>query len=120
GIEDINNYLLQHPEVQDYLKTRSVDGKAGKAMFLMFNEKTEKLAKKLGLEIMFPKAEMRNFLDNKINTNRIAERAGVPCVPNVLSPVDDYEHLREVSAGLGNELVIQTPFGDSGHTTFFI
>ena len=45
GIEDINNYLLQHPEVQDYLKTRSLDGRVGKAMFLMFNEKTEELAK---------------------------------------------------------------------------
>ncbi|WP_246054167.1 MULTISPECIES: biotin carboxylase [Antarcticibacterium] len=120
GIEDINNYLLQHPEVQDYIKTRSVDGRAGKAMFLMFNEKTEELAEKLGLEIMFPKAEMRTFLDNKVNTNRIAERAGVACVPYVLSKVEDYEHLREVSKNLGNELVIQTPFGDSGHTTFFI
>ncbi len=120
GIEDINNYLLQHPEVQDYLKTRSVDGKAGKAMFLMFNEETERLAEKLGLEIMFPKAEMRTFLDNKVNTNRIAEKAGVACVPYVLSKVNDYEHMREVSKHLGNELVIQTPFGDSGHTTFFI
>jgi hypothetical protein len=120
GIEDINNYLLQHPEVQDYIKTRSVDGRAGKAMFLMFNEKTEELAEKLGLEIMFPKAEMRTFLDNKVNTNRIAERAGVACVPYVLSKVENYEHLREVSKELGNDLVIQTPFGDSGHTTFFI
>ncbi|MBZ9630207.1 biotin carboxylase [Salegentibacter sp. LM13S] len=120
GIEDINNYLLQHPEVQDYLKTRSVDGRAGKAMFLMFNEKTEELAEKLGLEIMFPKAEMRTFLDNKVNTNRIAEKAGVACVPYVLTKIDNFEHLREVSKHLGNELVIQTPFGDSGHTTFFI
>ena len=120
GIEDINNYLLQHPEVQDYLKTRSIDGRAGKAMFLMFNEKTEELAEKLGLEIMFPKAEMRTFLDNKVNTNRIAEKAGVACVPYVLTKVNNYKHLREVSKHLGNELVIQTPFGDSGHTTFFI
>lgn len=120
GIEDINNYLLQHPEVQDYLKTRSKGKKAGKAMFLMFDEKTEKLAKKLGLEIMFPSAKMRTFMDNKVNTNRIAEKAGVPCVPYVLSPVTDYAHLNIVSKKLGTDLVIQTPFGDSGHTTFFI
>jgi hypothetical protein len=37
----------------------------------------------------------------------------------VLSKVNDYEHLREVSQKLGEDLVIQTPFGDSGHTTFF-
>ncbi|MFT5724542.1 MAG: putative ATP-grasp superfamily ATP-dependent carboligase [Bacteroidia bacterium] len=120
GIEDINNYLLQHPEVKDYLTTRKTGKKAGKAMFLMFDKQTEKLAKKLGLEIMFPSAKMRTFMDNKVNTNRIAEKAGVPCVPYVLSPVADYDHLREISKELGEELVIQTPFGDSGHTTFFI
>ena len=120
SIEDINNYLLQHPEVQDYFKTRKKGRKTGKVMFLMFDEKTEKLAKKLGLEVMFPSAKMRNFMDNKVNTNRIAEKAGVPCVPYVLSSVLNYSHLSKVSKKLGNDLVIQTPFGDSGHTTFFI
>lgn len=120
SIEDINNYLLQHPEVQDYIRRRSKDGNAGKAMFLMFDEKSEELAEKLGLQIIFPSAEMRNDMDNKVNTNRIAEKAGVPCVPNVLTPVESYEHLRRVAADLGDELVVQTPFGDSGHTTFFI
>lgn len=120
SIEDINNYLLGHPEVTDYLKTRKSNGKAGKAMFLMFDEKTEKLAKKRGLEVCFPSAKMRTSMDNKVNTNRIAEKAGVPCVPYVLSKVNDYEQLRKVSKKLGEDLVIQTPFGDSGHTTFFI
>jgi biotin carboxylase len=120
SIEDINNYLLQHPEVQSYLKSRSTDEGAGKVMFLMFDEKTEELAKKHGLEVMFPSAKMRTFMDNKVNTNRLAEKAGVPCVPYVLSKVKDYKHLGVVSKELGTDLVIQTPFGDSGHTTFFI
>ena len=117
SIEDINNYLLQHPEVQAYLNLRKKGKSAGKAMFLMFDETTEKLAKKLDLEIMFPPAKMRTLLDNKVNTNRIAEKAGVPCIPYVLSNVTDYEQLNKVSKILGNDLVIQTPFGDSGHTT---
>lgn len=120
SIEDINNYLLQHPEVQAYIKARKRPGKKSKVLMLMFDEKTEKLASKLGLGIMFPSAKMRTFLDNKVNTNRVAEKAGVPPVPYVLSPVRDYKHLRKVSNTLGPELVIQTPFGDSGHTTFFI
>jgi hypothetical protein len=120
GIEDINNYLLQHPEVQDYIKSRAVNGKAGKVMFLMFNEKTERLAKKLGLEVMFPSAEMRTHMDNKVNTNRIAQKAGVACVPNVLTKVSSYKNLGKVAKDLGTDLVIQTPFGDSGHTTFFV
>ena len=53
-------------------------------------------------------------------TTRIAEEAGVECVPNVLAGVDSYESLRRVSGDLGPDLVIQTPFGDSGHTTFLI
>lgn len=120
SIEDINNYLLVHPEVINYIKSRSVNGDAGKALFLMFDEKTEELAKNLGLEVCFPSAALRSFLDNKVNTNRIAEKAGVACVPYVLSPVENYSHLCKVSEKLGKNLVVQTPFGDSGHTTFFI
>jgi D-alanine-D-alanine ligase-like ATP-grasp enzyme len=120
SIEDINNYLLQHPEVIHYIKSNAVNGDMGKALFLMFDEKTEQLAKALGLDVCFPSAQLRKFLDNKVNTNRIAEKAGVTCVPNVLSPVRDYKHLRAISEKLGESLVVQTPFGDSGHTTFFI
>jgi biotin carboxylase len=117
SIEDINNYLLEHKEVTDYIKSR---GKSGKAMFLMFDETTEKLAKQQGLEVCFPSAKMRIFMDNKVNTNRVAEKAGVPCVPYVLSKVKNFADLRKVSAHLGEHLVVQLPFGDSGHTTFFI
>lgn len=120
GIEDINNYLLQHPEVKEYIDSRRNGNDVGKAMFLMFDENTERLAKTLGLDIMFPPAKMRTLMDNKVNTNRIAEKAGVACVPYVLSKVKNYKHLGEVSKKLGTDLVIQTPFGDSGHTTFFI
>lgn len=122
SIEDINNYLLTHSEVRDYIEARKTNGKNGKALFLMFDEKTEALAKKAGLEVIFPKAKLRSWLDNKVNTNRVAEKAGVPCVPYVLQPVKNFEHLMQVAAKgkLGNDLVVQTPYGDSGHTTFFI
>lgn len=120
SIEDINNYLLQHKEVKDFIAKNKKGKDAGKVLFLMFDEKTEKLAKNLGLELIFPSAKLRTFMDNKVNTNRIAEKAGVPCVPYVLSNVKDYKHLRSISQHLGKNLVIQTPFGDSGHTTFFI
>ncbi len=117
SIEDINNYLLEHKEVVEFLESR---GKKGKGLFLMFDEKTEKLAKMNGLEVCFPSAQMRTSMDNKVNTNRIAEKAGVPCVPNVLTPIKNYKQLKKVAKKLGDDLVIQTPFGDSGHTTFFI
>ncbi len=127
SIEDINNYLLVHSEVRDYIESRrpvlpngKPAAKAGKALFLMFDQKTEALAKKAGLEVIFPPAKVRTFMDNKINTNRVAEKAKVPPVPYVLSPVKNYAHLLQVAKKLGGDLVVQTPFGDSGHTTFFV
>ncbi|WGW03726.1 biotin carboxylase [Tropicibacter oceani] len=119
SIEDINNYLLQHKEVVDYVKER---GGKPKFVFLMFDEKTEALAKELGGEVWFPKAKLRTSMDNKIETVRIGNKAGVPSVPNVLSEVTSYKQLREVceKAGIGHDLVLQSAFGDSGHTTFFI
>ena len=117
SIEDINNYLLEHKEVIDYIKQR---GPGGHALFLMFDEKTEELAKEAGLDVWFPPAKLRNRVDNKVETVRIGDRAGVPSVPNVLSKVESYEQLREVSSKLGKDLVLQAAFGDSGHTTWFI
>ncbi|MCB2138590.1 MAG: biotin carboxylase, partial [Rhodobacteraceae bacterium] len=119
SIEDINNYLLSHKEVIDLVKRR---GGKPKFVFLMFDARTEELVKQLGGELWFPKAKLREFCDNKINTVRIGNKAGVPSVPNTLSEVKSYDHLTKIceKAGLGSDLVLQSAFGDSGHTTFFI
>ncbi|WP_020532532.1 biotin carboxylase [Flexithrix dorotheae] len=117
SIEDITAYLLEHKEVHDFVKSR---GKGGKVLYLMFDERVEKLAKRLNLKVCFPSSKLRAHLDNKIVTNRVAEKAGVPCVPYVLEKVDSFQTLQKVSAHLGKDLVVQTAFGDSGHTTFFI
>ncbi len=117
SIEDITNYLLEHPDVAELVRSR---GGGGKAAFLMFDERTEELCRKLGLEPAFPAAKLRESIDDKMETTRIGNRAGVPSVPNVLAKVDSYASLREASKELGEHLVVQTAFGDSGHTTFFI
>lgn len=117
SIEEITNYLLEHKEVADYISSR---GPGGKALSLMFDEKTEELAHELNLEMCFPSATLRQHVDSKVVTTQIANEAGVASVPNVLARVESYETLRELSKELGPDLVIQLPFGDSGHTTFFI
>jgi biotin carboxylase len=119
SIEEINNYLLEHKEVVDYINKR---GPGGKAMFLMFDERTEELAAELDLDVAFPKAQLRSYLDSKVITTRVGKQAGVPSVPNFLAPVHSYPHLIEQSKakGLGTDLVLQLPYGDSGNTTFFI
>src|SRR6266850_2106330 len=88
----------------------------------MFDEKTEALAKELGMEVWFPPAKLRTRCDNKMETVRIGNKAGVYSVPNALEKVESYAHLMQIAerARLGKDLVIQSAFGDSGHTTFFI
>ena len=117
SIEDINNHLLQHPNVAEYLHAF---GEKPVAVFLMFDETTERLARDLGVEVWFPAAALRQNLDNKINTVRLGNAAGVASVPNVLAKVDSYASLRRSAKRLGHDLVLQTAFGDSGHTTFFV
>ena len=65
---------------------------------------------------------MRTRLDSKITTTRLGNQAGAPSVPNVLATVGSYDELLAICehAGLGDDLVIQLPYGDSGRTTYFI
>ena len=118
SIEEICNYLLSHKEVVDHVHARG----GGKAVFLMFDEETERLAADAGLEIAFPPAALRTRLDSKIVTTQLGNEAGVPSAPNVLGRASSYGVLHALStrAGLGHDLVVQTPYGDSGQTTFFI
>ncbi|MDX6519990.1 MAG: hypothetical protein QOF08_595 [Gaiellales bacterium] len=119
SIEEICNYLLGHKEVVDFLDSK---GRGGKATFVMFDEETERCAAEAGLEIIHPPAALRGRLDSKIVTTQIGNDADVPSVPNVLGRAADYQQLRELAegAGLGDDLVVQTPYGDSGRTTFFV
>ena len=119
SIEGINNYLLEHKEIVDFIRGR---GDGGRAVFLFFDEHTEELCRRLNLEVCFPPAKLREEVDNKISATRIGDEAGVPSVPNWLTKIDSYDSLRKAAdqAGLGERLVLQTAFGDSGHTTFFI
>jgi biotin carboxylase len=118
SMEDICNYLLEHKEVLDFVEARG----GGKAVFVMFDEETERAAAAAGLEIAHPSAELRHRLDSKIVTTRLGNEAGVPSAPNTLGRATTYEELRALadSAALGDDLVVQTPYGDSGKTTFFI
>ena len=127
SIEEINNYLLSHPDVERLVKQNAPRGKRGKgargnAVFLFFDEETEALCERLGLRVCFPPAKLRQRVDNKIATTRIGNEAGVRSVPNALTRVRDWKHLQQIARRhrLGDKLVVQTAYGDSGHTTFFV
>ena len=88
----------------------------------MFDDETERLAEEAGLDVAFPPAALRRRLDSKIETTRLADEASVPSVPNVMGRADSYGDVLKLAlgAGLGQDLVVQTPYGDSGQTTFFV
>jgi biotin carboxylase len=119
SMEDVCNHLLRHPEVLERIER---GGPGGKAVFVMFDDDTEKAAAAAGLEVAHPSAELRHRLDSKIVTTQLGNEAGVPSAPNTLGRATSYRELMALaeSAGLGDDLVVQTPYGDSGKTTFFL
>lgn len=117
--EQINNYLLRDPEVQAYLRKR---GGTPMVVMVFFDEETEEICRELGYQLIMPSDELRRRLDSKIVTTQLGNEAGAPSVPNVIGTASSWKALKELAAaaGLGRDLVVQTPYGDSGKTTFFI
>src|SRR5690348_10476436 len=117
--EQINNYLLRDPEVQEYLRRR---GGTPMVAMVFFDEETEEICRELGYTLILPPDSLRRRLDSKIVTTQLGNEAGAPSVPNVLGHAGSYPALLALArgAGLGEDLVVQTPYGDSGKTTFFI
>ncbi|BBB28070.1 biotin carboxylase [Neptunomonas japonica JAMM 1380] len=120
SMEDMVNYLLSHKESVDLFQR---NGGKGKILTVMFDEKTEEIAKQLGVDIALPPAELRTRLDSKIVTTQLANEAGVASAPNIVDvKASSYQELSALAAEskLGEKLVVQTPYGDSGKTTYFI
>ena len=120
--EEINNWLLTNPEVRAHMARMIPPGVRPKIAMVFFDEETEGICAELGYDLILPSAALREHLDSKIVTTKLGNEAGVPSVPNVLTRVEDWDGLVAAAqeAGLGDELVVQTPYGDSGKTTFFI
>ena len=97
-------------------------GVGPKIAMVFFDEETERICDELGYDLILPSHALRERLDSKLVTTRLGNDVGVPSVPNILATVDSYDDLLEQTgeAGLGTDLVIQTPYGDSGKTTFFV
>ena len=120
--EEINNWLLVNPEVRAYMSRPAPRGQRPKVAMVFFDAETERICDELGYDLILPSAELREHLDSKLVTTRLGNDVGAASVPNVLVTVEDYEELLEAAteAGLGTDLVVQTAYGDSGKTTFFI
>ncbi|MFA6064109.1 MAG: hypothetical protein WC736_16085 [Gallionella sp.] len=120
GIEDINTYLLNSSAVRT--RIAQCEGMKGHAVFLFFDEQIEAMCAEIGLDILLPKNSLVREIDSKIVTTEIGNQAGVHSVPNALAKISSFSDLKQIAqqANLGSRWVVQTAYGDSGKTTFFI
>lgn len=122
GNIEIAHWLLRSKEVQAHVARETPAGVKPGVVFAFFNEETERICRELGYEILSPSAALREHLDSKITTTQLGNSVGVESAPNILTRSENWEDLKAqaISAGLGEDLVIQTPYGHSGETTFFV
>lgn len=122
GNINIVNWLLGNAEVQEYIARNTPEGFTPQIVLAMFDEASERLCERLGYELIMPTIALRGRIDSKLVTTRLGDEAGVPSVPNLLTRISGWDDLRAQAeeAGLGEQLVIQLAFGDSGRTTYFV
>lgn len=120
--EEINNWLLSNHEVRRHIAQLTPAGARPRVVMVFFDEETERICEELDYELILPSHELRERLDSKIVTTQIADSVGVPSVPNILTTTSGWADLAKQTkkANLGDDLVIQTAYGDSGKTTFFV
>lgn len=120
--EDINNWLLRNHEVRAHIESKTPAGQRPQIVMVFFNEETERICEELDYQLILPSHELRERLDSKIVTTQLADSVGVPSVPNVITNVKNWDELLKVTkkGKLGEDLVIQTAYGDSGKTTYFV
>ncbi len=119
-IEEINLFLLSNKKILNLIDSYSVVD--NHVIFLFYDKYLETRISELGMYLIMPPNERVKFIDNKINTTEIGNNVNVPSVPNALVKISSYRHLKSVieKYNLSNDVVIQTAYGDSGKTTFFI
>jgi biotin carboxylase len=106
-------FLEQHQDV-----IRGHDG----LVPVFFDQQIEKWIHHLGVPICFPAADVRAAIEDKCEAVRLAQDAGLDLAPTCLAKLTGYAQLKALaaSAGLGEELVVQIPSGNSGKGTFAI
>ncbi len=121
-IESINQFLLGNKKVVDDIKAAQKAGHETDAIFLFYDKKLEALVGSLDMNLIMPPNYLVRDIDSKITTTEIGNSVHVPSVPNAMLKIENFTQLRKAIAehNLGDEVVVQTAYGDSGKTTFFI
>ena len=115
---DVCNHLLSDPETLEFIAERGPGAKPASSC------PTSRPLTSPGARdcVMEPPSEPRRRLDSKIVMTRLAEQAGVPSVPHAIGRAGTYDELLTLAqgAGLGDDLVVQDPYGNAGSGTYFV
>lgn len=116
------NWLLRNPEVSEFIAAQTPPGSTPNIVIASFDEESEAICAERGYRLLMPPYSLRSHIDSKVTTTQIGNVAGIDSAPNILTIIADYSDLvaQAGDAGLGTDLVIQMPMGDSGTTTFFV
>jgi biotin carboxylase len=122
GNVGIVNWLLNNPEVTEFISAKTPRGATPNIVLASFDEASEFLCAERGYRLLMPPYSLRNHIDSKVTTTEIGNECGLDSAPNIITTIADYTDLvsQARDAGLGDDLVIQLPMGDSGSTTFFV
>ena len=122
GNVGIVNWLLDNSEVSAFISAKTPRGATPNIVLASFDVASEALCAERGYRLLMPPYSLRNHIDSKVTTTEIGNECGLDSAPNILTTITDYADLvsQARDAGLGDDLVIQLPMGDSGSTTYFV
>lgn len=113
---NLSNNLLQTNELINFTKSQQKP----LALFVMYNDTTIKKAKELGFEFGHVSEELKQKFDHKIKMMDYAIGIEIPVLPHQIIESTKAPDFYEIQKELGNEVIVQHPFGSSGETTFFV
>lgn len=122
GNVNVVNWLLRNAQVRAHIDSRTPSGVRPQVVLAFFDAESERLCDALGYDLIMPSDALRTRLDSKIVTTQLGDSVGVASVPNILTTANNWDDVlsQATAAGLGGDLVVQTPYGNSGQTTYFM
>src|SRR5438094_7020921 len=82
--------------------------------FLSENPALPRACDRAGIAFIGPSAELLELLGDKTAARRLAEKAGIPCVPGTEAAITDAKQAEKIAARIGFPLIIKAAFGGGG------
>jgi pyruvate carboxylase len=82
--------------------------------FLSENPALPRACERAGIAFVGPSAELLDLLGDKTAARRLAQQAGIPCVPGSGEAVTNDRHAAKIAGEIGYPLIVKAAFGGGG------